>query len=306
MTAALDAYDRFVKDHAEDRQALDAMVSAHRPEAREKYDLASRQIIFKGMSQFKGVAMESSVGAVLLHPSTDGQAVDRATLMCELGLRRSRPDARIVIGVGTVAKSDASMMTLEGRPCEAPLGTFLPQFCTSPLPRFEAHMLEGMLFHFIAGQDVGMRSAVDLVTAERRNKVYPLYWENGAPRYRGPSYGVDTPGKRLTIDLFVHRDVYPGIQPQLWMYDTAVRGLVREFNDPSREHDKIPTRDALHELHGGLAGARLPHVPRYTEMLEHVYGTLGWNAAEFRGYRLDVRYPPYGAQYMMGFKLPEQ
>jgi hypothetical protein len=81
---------------------------------------------------------------------------------------------------------------------------------------------------------------------------------------------------------------------------------VRGFDDPEREYDKLVTHETIRELPGGLAGARLAHVPRYVEMLEYVYEQVGWDRKRIRGYRLDIQFPVYGAQYMMGFRIPER
>jgi hypothetical protein len=151
-----------------------------------------------------------------------------------------------------------------------------------------------------------MRSAVDLVMADQRRAALPLLWEPGTPHVRGPAYTTDTPVKRMTLDAFVRRDVFPGVSPGMWIYDTAARGNIRRCEDPTREHDRLHMQESIRELPAGLASARLSHVPRYVEMLEYLYGTLGWDPSHFRGYRLEVQYPVYGAQYMIGFRIPEK
>ncbi len=302
---ALDDFDRFVREHAgDDRVALDAMVRSHLPEQREKYDLESRQIIYRGVSQFKGVTDESSLNVRLLHPSADGEAVDCAALTGEFGIRRSRPGSTIILGVGSPTR-ESSPLALDGRPCEGPMGMVLPQFSSSPLPSIEVHKLGSSLFHCVAGQDVGMRSAVDLVVADRSNRLFPRTRRPGGSALVGPAYGVDTPSKRITVEVHVHRDVYPGVRPELEVYDTSLRGVVTKCNDASRTFDRMHTRDTIHELVGGPAANRLPHIPRYVEMIEHLYTTVGWDPTQFRSYRLDVQYPMYGSQYLFGFRLPD-
>lgn len=304
---AFEAFEQFVEANASDRGELEAMLSDFLPEERSKQELAGRETAFRGMSQVKGVTTETDVITLFFKVSEDGLAVDRVTLTAMMGLRRSRADVPLVFGVGDFTPRPDIVLTLDGTPSEQPLGGLLPQFSTSPLPGLDVHRApDGMIYYCLAGQDVGLRSAADLVTADVRPKMLPRYWEVDQPRYRGPSYHIDSPVRRMTFDVFLHRDVYPGVSPELRVYDAVSRGEVVEFDDPARKIDLLKTNDAIHPLPSRLIGARLRHLPRYVEMLQHVYDTLGWNSAEFRGYRLDVEYPIYGAQYRMGFKLPEK
>ncbi len=306
VARAFDSFEHLADTHAGNRASLEVMLNAFIPEEREKSELASRQTIFKGVSEYKGIAAEADLCAMLFHPSPDGRMLDRATLNAEFGLRRSKPDARIVIGIGeALNKPDTSVSTLDGRPINEPLGTLLPQFSTSPLPPFDRQQVDGMAYYFVAGQEVGMRSAVDLVTADRRNAAVHRYLTPGSPRVRGVTHTTDTPVKRLTMDIFLHNDVFPGVLPQLRVHDTATRGWVRVFDDPTRERDRLNVYETVRPLPPGLAGARLAHVPRYVEMLEHLYTTVGWNPADFRAFRFDMQYPMYGAQFTIGFQLPE-
>lgn len=309
VSDTFDAFEQLVETDAGDRDELDAMLGAFLPEERRKQDLAARQALFKASSQLRGVAAEADVAAMFFHLSEDGSVVDRVTLNGQLGMRRTRPEAHIIIGSGdSSANLPFPLLTLDGRPASGPWGALLPQFSTSPLPEVETHELGGMSFYRVAGQDVGLRSAIDLVIADRRHGALPRYLAPGKPRFGGPSYAVEQPVKRSTLDVFVHRDVFPGIAPRLWVYDTTARGPVTTFEDPTRAFDLIDTHDAIRTLPpltAGLAGARLPHAPRYVEMLEHVYRSAGWDPAEFRGYRLDVQFPMPGTVYMLGFELPK-
>jgi hypothetical protein len=49
---------------------------------------------------------------------------------------------------------------------------------------------------------------------------------------------------------------------------------------------------------------RASEVRDYLEILRHVFGKLGLDDREFRGYRCKVQYPIYGAQLCMAFSPP--
>jgi hypothetical protein len=51
----------------------------------------------------------------------------------------------------------------------------------------------------------------------------------------------------------------------------------------------------------GLANATTPLAPRLHELTEHVFARLGWNAAEFLGYRCEEQFPLWGCGYVMAF-----
>ncbi|MEX2220018.1 MAG: hypothetical protein WD749_14800 [Phycisphaerales bacterium] len=182
--------------------------------------------------------------------------------------------------------------------------SILPEFSTAPLPRIEPRMSDGIVTYTVAGEDVGLRSAVDLVVADQRCAALRRYAGQDGRRRIAIFRVIDTPTKRMTVDVFLHPEVYPGSSPELAIYNTVERGIVRIDTTPSRENDRFHQHDVIRPIAGGLANARLAHVPRYPEMLRHVCGKLGLAPAEFRGFRLDVHYPIYGAQYQFGFTLP--
>ena len=112
------------------------------------------------------------------------------------------------------------------------------------------------------------------------------------------------PCEILQFDAFVHEDVYPGRSPALRLYDTAFDG-VADINDPSRDIDRLDMLESIDELGRGLTSCRSQDIPRYHELLSHVFEQLGWSADAFRGYRSRIDYPVYGSQIAMMFDPPE-
>jgi hypothetical protein len=171
--------------------------------------------------------------------------------------------------------------------------------------QFDIAKFGATTLYSVAGAHVGLRSAVDLVMAEHRPGAMKRYRTPDGRRMSGVVNLPDIPMKRQTTDIFVHRDLYPDGAPLMGVYDTVPRGMVTALDDPAREIDRVPFEEAVRPIPGGMADAAMTHVTKYTEMLEHVCAKLGWDPRSFRGYRLDVSYPVYGAQYMIGFNLPE-
>ena len=305
VASAFDAFERFAEVDLDGRDELDAILTSFVPEERHKNELLSRQSVFKGMSQIKGIAAQFDVAAHFFHPSSDGRSIDRVSLNCEIGLRRIRPDAPIILGSGDIAKSEVEMLTLDGRQPDGPMGAMLPQFSTSPLPNVEILRFADTVFHQVADREVGMRSAIDLVLADRRLAALPRFWQPGTPKYRNLYYLTDTPVKRMTLDVFMHRDVFLDDPPQLYVYDSVGTPVTIRYGDPAKEHHRLITQDVIRPLPRGVMDARLPHFSRYLEILDYIFATVGWNSHEFRCYRLDVPYPVYGGEYGMSIRMPE-
>ena len=302
---AADEFERLIDREAGDRAGLDAIISGFLPEAREKYELASKQAAFKGMSQIKGLSIESEISTAFFAPcASDSRRVDRAMLLGKFGVRRLRPGVRIEFGSGTPRGSTAITPAGDGIPPS--LSTvLLKQYSSSPIPRFEVQTCGDLCFHWMVGSQIGIRSAADLVMAEYAPSVGKRFRTSDGRLWAAAITVQDAPAKRLTKDVFVHRDLYPDTSPELLVYDTIPRGPAR-FNDLDRENDRLPVIESIASLGWGTSNARLAHVARYVEMLEHVCSLNRWDPNAFRAYRLDVAFPVYGAQYMMGFKLPHE
>lgn len=303
---AFDDFEALTASEAEDREELSGMLAALVPEAREKRELDVKRAAFKAMSHVKGVTMEAQVGAFILNPSKDGLLVDRATFSAYVGLRRLRAAAHIGFATTSATTPTSSVLTLDGLPPDDLNSILLPDFCSVPVPRFAVTRYGSTTHYSLEGAHVGLRAAFDLVMAEHRPGAMRRYQLADGRKMNGVANMPDLPMKRQTTDIYVHRDLYPEGEPVFAVYDTVPRGMPTSMADPAREIDRIPFAESLALLPGGMSEPSLPHLPGYLSMLTHVCGKLGWNPDAFRCYRLDVLYPIYGAQYMIGFNLPEQ
>lgn len=305
VSDAFDAFERLVEVEAGDRDELESMLAAFVPEARQKRELEIKRAAFKAASQVKGITMEAQVGAFILHPSADPMKVDRATFSAYVGLRRLRADAHIGFATVSGTTPGSAALTLDRVPTDGLHSILLPSYCSEPIPKFEVGTFGTQTRYSVAGEDVGMGAAVELVMAELRPAAMKRYRLPDGRSMSGVMNTTDIPMKRQVTDIFLHRDVYPGSRPQLGVFDTVPRGLATALDDPAREADRLPFEESIEPIEGGLSESDVPALPRYVEMLRHVCERLGWDAGAFRGLRLDVEYPVYGGQYMIGFELPE-
>lgn len=305
VSEAFDAFEQFVEAEAGDRHELVSMLGALAPEVREKQELEIKKAAFKAMSHVKSVSMEAQVGAFLLHPSSDGTMVDRTTFSAYLGLRRLRAAAPIGFSTVSVTTPTSPVLTLDGHVPDGVHSILLPQFCSQPPPEFQVSTFGTHARYSVAGSRVGLSSAVDLVMAEHRPGAMKRYRQPDGRKTSGVMNLPDIPMKRQTTDIFLHKEVYPSSSPSFAVYDTVPRGMAGSLDDPARQVDRVLFEESVQSISGGLLQAELPHFPRYLDMLRFCCDKLGWKPADFRCFRLDVFFPVYGAQYMIGFDIPD-
>ncbi len=179
----------------------------------------------------------------------------------------------------------------------------LESFSTSSDVAIDVNSFDDVIHYTLKNGSFGRASIVDIVLVEVNYAEMPRYVPTKLNR-RGYVFAeIDLPSRLLMFDVLVHKDIYPGADPQLLIYDTVIKG-VADINDQSRDIDRMELLEAIHPLGMGSAKCRNANVPRYIELLRSVYSHLQWNDLEFRGYRCAIDYPIYGTQVVMAFTLP--
>jgi len=303
--AAVRAFERLIRVDAGDRISLDGIISAWLPDARERFETGNKQAVFRGMAQLKGVMADISVTTAVIHPSENGQTLDGVWVLGSLGLRRIRPGPPIYFWSGQIGSTARGKprLTLDGTPAEDLDGLMLETFCSNPAPHMKVRQHGATLCYMLAGDDIGPASAGDLFVAEVTPGCMPRYTGSDKPRRCGPSSEISTPVKTLIFDVLLHEDAYPGLEPTLLVYDTALGGVV-DMNDPAREADRLDVAETVEFLGWNTESFRASEVPNYSEILALVCKKRGWDYRKFRGYRCHAQYPVYGSQFSMSFIPP--
>ncbi len=301
---AVRQFDLLIRHEAGDRTSLDAIISTCLPDTREKFELFNKQAVHRGMSQLKGTVAEVTVNTALLHPAEGGERLDGVWILGSLGLRRIRPGAVVHFCSHRVGPSAStqSPLTLSRGPVEDLRGLLLERFCSSPVPSLHAQHHGTTVHYTLASDAIGPQSAVDLFFAELTPRCMRRYRDESGRPY-GPSSEVTTPTKTLLFDVLMHEDVYPGCDPALLLYDTAVNG-VADMADRARDVDRLDVAESIQPLGRGSSKWRASEVPRYVEIVRHVLERMGWDGNRFRGYRCKVQYPIYGSQLYVAFSAP--
>jgi hypothetical protein len=303
---AVRQFDLLIHQEAGDRTSLDAIISTCLPDAREKFELFNKQAVYRGMAQLKGVMAEVTVNTALLHPAEDGEHLDGIWIAGSIGLRRIRPSAVVHFCSRRLGPSATtrSPLTLDLEPVENLRGLLLEPFCSSPLPSLQAQHHGTTVHYTLAGDAIGPQSAVDLFFAELTPRCMRRY-RDATGRMYGPSSEITTPTKTLIFDVLMHEDVYPGCEPTMLLYDTAVNG-VADLSDRARDVDRLDVAETIQPLGRGISKWRASEVPQHVEIVHHVLDKIGWDGERFRGYRCKVQYPIYGSQLYLAFAAPER
>lgn len=302
---AVRQFDLLIHREAGSRTSLDAIISTCLPDAREKFELFNKQAVYRGMAQLKGTVVDVTLNTALLHPGADPGRFDGLWIIGSLGLHRIRPTAVVHYCSRRLGSSpsEGCPLTLDREEVVGLRGLLLEEFCSRPLPAIDAQERGNAVHYTLGGNAVGPPSAVDLFLAEFTPHSTPRYRDTASPKRCGLSAEVTTPTKTLIFDVLVHEEVYPGLDPELLIYDTAVNGAA-DPNDVTRDIDRLDLKEAIEPLGMGAAMCRTPEVAHYVEILRHACDKLGWDEREFRGYRCKVQYPVYGAQFSMAFTPP--
>lgn len=303
---AVDDFEALLKGEVGDRSALGAILSAWLPEARGEFELRRKQAAFKAMSQLKGASCEHNLATVLLHPSSSGERIDVLWIMGLLGIQRLRPGVSIKLATRRMVADDEARHPLDlcGRRIEAGDIPSLESFCVAPPARALVECVGGVVHYILRGDEFGQHSSVDHLTAELNLEEMPGAVRRDSGR-RGHVFAeVPVPARRLTFDVFVHADVYPGAEPELFVYDTALGG-VADVNDRARDLDRLEVSERIELLGRGLGCAALDGFPDYRRLLEHALDSANWRAESLRGYRVALDFPIYGSQVLLAFQPPE-
>lgn len=301
---SVDSFESLIRDEAGDRTALGSILSAWLPEVREQLDMRARQAAYRAMCQIRGVQAELDYSAGFLYPAEGGR-LDVVWLIGISGLYRLRPGALVKCDTLRVATSEDKRgpTNLKGESVSG-RRMLLEEFISGrPAPLVVEPA--GEVMHYLLGETgFGHRSAVEVLFCEVNRGEMPATVPTGSGRKAWFYADVAIPVRSMCLDFFVHKDVYPGNDPQTIFYDKSSGGIA-DVNDRSRDIDRLDLHEDYTHLGNGIDRTRIPELPRYQDLLAHVYDSLGWNSEEFRGYRTRIEYPVHRTQVTYVFQPPE-
>ena len=295
--SALDAFRTLLEQEFGDKTHLDTLLSSWLPETHARTELTARQLSFRGASLIKGLSVDVDLACFIMYPSREDQAfADVGVISGRRGMRRIRHGVQIRLSGGTrhpAAKSAAA----SDIPDHAMLAErFSRTFSDDPLPLTIRDSNSGTEY-LVDDRGIGPKSAINVFVAEcYERKISILRPVEGRRDRRCCSVAViDEPCKTLVLETLIHRDIWPHLEPELCIYDTAKNGRTSPM-DGDRSADLMTTSDRIESLGLGVERFATPLIPRHVEMIRYVCAARGWDADALRGYRCVSRYPFYSSQ----------
>ncbi len=308
---AVEDFRAFLANEIGDRSALTSLLAAWSPEVRTEFELRRKQAAWRAMSELLGNTADLDLSAVILKPSDDPSMLDVTWVLGLVGLHRLRPGVPVKATTRRIVSDDSQRrpMGLDGRPLGGltggPMGGELDEFCQAPPGHFIARRTGNLLQYTLSGEDYGPDSAVDVLMAEVNLAEISATLEKGSGR-RGWFYADSPiPSRKLMLDVMLHRDVYPGAEPELILYDTSVHG-VADVNDPTRDIDRLDLVESVSSLGPATGDLSIKEFAPYPKVLKHVFDRMGQDPADFQVHRVAIDYPLHGMQVAVAFDAPER
>jgi hypothetical protein len=297
---ALGEYENLVTVVLDGKPSLDAVLAAWLPDVRERVESANRHLVFRGMAALRGVCVDTACVFGFVTPSaTVPERCDVLTGTVNIGFRRLVPGAPIRLMSMKHENPAQRFETIDGREIRnRPTDGMLPEYCSTPMPKMHVVQFDDRSSWSVSDDDFGIHDSLDLVFAEVG--IGLGFTNPPAGRRMGQAHVVIHPTREVIVDMFIHNEAWNSLVPECVAYDTAGHGCAN-FNDHSRDVDRLPLNTRLINLGTGIGSAAVSSIPRYCELLEDLCTRRGMNSREFRGYRFASTYPVYGGQYSMYF-----
>jgi hypothetical protein len=288
--------------HAEDREMLEMLMDSRSeslsPDAVHKW----RRSSFIGNSFSFGVRAKCLLACGILFPAQAGR-FSMVRLHGLVDLVRNRAGVRWPIA-SLVVEKEGEQSNLRREPLftgnwsadETPL---LRDFCSQPVPTAIRRSEGEVIYDELAPGLVGLTGKSTVFAGEIIHNVGPVYGSReGETAYFGS--GIRTPAEFLICDHIVHQSLFPNVERELCAFSELATLHARD------EKDRIEVPERLEALGQGLGRIRTANIPRYDELLDHVFGAIKQDPDEFLVFRARMAYPPIPTSVMIRHPMPTE
>lgn len=303
---AMERFDRMVEVHVGDRSTLELVLTSKAPERVPTEHLHhTRKMAFQGNSSIWGIQARVRLASFFLAPNPDDPGMlDTASLMGLLDVRRLRNQASVPLMMrfaynddGTV-RAGPSAEPIDPARADDPL-MLMPEFSSRPEPEFVTVEGNGFTRYQLAPGPIGNGGLNTWVSGECIRAFAPIHADehNRVGEHAAP---VQIPAEWLLCDLHVHRSLSFAMRPRAMMLSQLAVGPA-----PSGDSgfDRLPMAEEIEAIGHGPPVVATPLAPRLGEMVSRVHARMGWDAADFHGFRVVVRYPAMPISLVMQHDL---
>lgn len=308
--AAVDRYEEVLKAVAGSQRKLKQLLDEESPvviagrpgNGLADPTLSARKRLFNPAAEITGRWTETLVSMRFIrYVSNPVSTRESVTLRAYLGHVANRDAIAMETGESSLNAApgkELGFKTLAQLPAKGSTpGILLPEFCSDPLPRVVSQSDETLASHIIDLPESQLGKPTNIVIAARdsREEPHPATWR---PPIAEVSILNLFPSRRLIYDVFLHRELASRCLPSASAHLSTPGHML---GGVSRWTTRLQGRISLQLLGVGLSNAHCAAYPRQQELAAHVYSQLGWDPDDFVGYRVEVAYPVWRAQYSMRF-----
>lgn len=300
---AVQTFDRTIETHVGDRSDLELLLDSMGNRKTDGLEL-SRKLSFKGNSGVYGIQAKTRLSSIFLAPSADDPAMlDSATVSGYTALRRLRASVRWpifrLVTWGTELDPHA-WQPLDGSEKTPSSVGMLDTFSNKNGASFVMQNSPTGLECILEPGPVGNLSAIDCVRGHRKPRFAPRYSSTDRP-YEEFGVAITTPCQHLVFDLFMHQSM-PTLEQSQAMVFAKIFSQGDVELDP-KDQSVLPITLEPTRIAGKPPAVATGLVPGYAELFDYVGEQTGWNLSEFRGVRVQLKYPPLGSTVMIRFPL---
>jgi hypothetical protein len=304
---AIEGYERLIEVHSGDRATLEMMGSELSPNGRHERDEQRRKLLFQGASYVWGAQTRVNLKVGLVGPGAQPGLLDFASVNALIDFRRIREDVTWVLASRRSCNDDGTEMeTSASEPVDpsftrSDLAPLMAEFCSKPLPEFRRLTSGGVTAFELVEGPVGNTGALTCVFGAI---------QRGVPFYRSPtnewgehSAACDVPSELLIMDLFFHRTFEFARRHEAILYSEL--GAPIGHTGREQERKRLPLHDPVIDLGAGPLPVGTPEIPRYNPMVQAAFRRVGWDPAEFYGFRIKVAFPAMPTALVVRYRLPD-
>lgn len=309
-TAAIDKFEQLLVDLGGSQRRLRERIlatDAARLQGREQQayvgadDPKARDTLFRAAALITGRWSHTSLAMRIIRPTPGNAKLTEEVVVRGFIGHVARPEAvPLVVGFNNQSEPDHSpaFSALDSRPASGSTArSLIDSFCSSPLPKVTSRNAGKMIMQVLDVAEREPTSPLDIVLANRGAKP------EAHPASLRPAIGevwslVTFPSRQMVFDVYLHRDIarrcIPALEVHLWNPDIHQQGS-------SRWSTRFPGGPKLELLGQGLSNCGTDAYARHKDLTNHVFTNIGWDGAEFVGYRCHVAFPIWRAGYCMTF-----
>jgi hypothetical protein len=301
-----DAARRFgemIEVHAGDRATLDLIMDGLGQNGEIALE-QSRKSAFLGNSGVYGVQAKTNLMSCVIAPNRDDpDQLDLAMLRGYQRIRRLRPSVKIpVFRVRQWSDAGQAIGNAEWSPLSAGAhDPFLRDFGRGAIPELQPVRAEGGWDYVLQPGPIGNGGAFDCYFADKLI-AGASRWRTDADHTGEFGTTISIPAARVVFDIIAHKDVQFALDASVHVY--AFNFVSTPAHGNWDEDSRLPIRQPVVPLVGSPPAVATPMVPRYAEMAQLMYKSLGHDGEGFMGVRFELEYPPMGSTVVLRFNLP--